>query len=55
MVKTDPRVAQNLLNKIKFDVKTKKNMINKNKKNEGRLSGYKFVLHPINGKDISTI
>lgn len=33
MVKTDSRVAENLLSKLKFDTQTKKKTINRNKKN----------------------
>ena len=55
LVKADERVVDNLLNKSKFEVKTKKNDIKTNKKTEGKLSVYKFKLRPINGKDISSI
>lgn len=55
MVATDQRVVANLTNKLNFEVKTKRNQIKHNKKIEGRLSGYKFKLRPINGKDTTTI
>ena len=55
LLKTDPRVIDNLLNKLKYEIKGKKNDIKKNKKVEGKLSGYKFKLRPINGKDTTTI
>lgn len=55
LVKTDERVIDHLLEKSKFEVKTKRNQIKNNKKVEGKLSDYKFKLRPVNGKDISTI
>lgn len=55
LIKTDARVVDNLLDKLKFDVKKKKKEINNDKKAETKLSSYKFTLAPINGKDIETI
>lgn len=55
LIAFDEKIRQNLLKKSSFEVKQKINNINKDKKSEGRLSNYKFVLHPINGKDVSTI
>lgn len=55
MVKTDERIVKNLIDKMKFDVRQKRNQIKHDKKMAGRLSGYKFKLRPINGKDTTTI
>lgn len=55
MVKIDCRIVDNLLKRLKFEVKGKKEHIRKDKKIEGKLSDYKFMLYPINGKDISSI
>ena len=55
LVKTDVRVIDHLLEKGKYEVKSKRNSIKTNKKVEGKLSGYKFKLRPVNGKDISTM
>jgi len=55
LVKTDPRLLDNFLNKSKFETKTKKNEINSSKKNLAKPSTYKFKLRPINGKDVSSI
>lgn len=55
MIAFDEKIRENLLKKSAFQVKQRINNINKDKKSEGRLSNYKFVLHPINGKDVSTI
>ena len=54
-MKADERVRGNLLNKVKFELKSKQGHIKSSKKTEGRLSSYKFKLRPINGKDVSTI
>lgn len=55
MISFEEKIRENLLKKSAFEVKQRLNNINKDKKSEGRLSSYKFVLHPINGKDVSTI
>ena len=55
MFSTQPRVAEHLLSKIKFDHRFKSNQIRQYKKGSNRPSRYKFALHPINGKDVSTI
>jgi len=51
----DLRIIDHLLNKLKFDIKGKKHDMKKYMKNENKQSKYKFMLHPINGKDITTI
>lgn len=55
MIAFDEKIRENLLKKSVFEVKQRLNNINKYKKSEERLSNYKFVLYPINGKDVSTI
>ena len=58
LVKTDARVIDHLLEKGRYEVKSKKNDIKMNKKfegKEGKLSGYKFKLKSVNGKDVSTM
>ena len=55
ITKTDERVYHHLLNKIKYEGKTKAKSIKRDKRSDGSISGYKFMLRPINGKDISSI
>ena len=55
LVKTDQRVLDHLLEKYKFDLKTKSKEIKKDKKYQGKPSTYKHKLRPINGKDVTTI
>jgi hypothetical protein len=40
---------------MSFEMKLKRNHIKVDKKSSGRLSNYKFMLYPINGKDISSM
>ena len=55
MFTAQPRVAEHLLSKIKFDHRLKNKQIRQNRKGGNHPSKYKFALHPINGKDVSTI
>ena len=54
MFRTDERIADHLLSKIKFDRKQKKKDLRLNVK-AAKKSNYKFALRPVNGKDITTI
>lgn len=53
--KADDRITDNLLKRSAFDAKLRQYHIRNNKKAAGGLSSYKFMLRPINGKDVSTI
>lgn len=55
LIRTDPRVIDNLLNRKQFEVKKKQKQIENNQKLDGGVSKYHFKLRPVNGKDISTM
>lgn len=55
IIEADPRVVTNLLNKLQFEIKSQQHDLKSSKRDEGKLSKYKFKLRPINGKDISSM
>ena len=44
-----------MLNKVKFEVRDKRNQIRHHKRLADKVSAYKFKLRPVNGKDVTSI
>ena len=55
IIKSDSKIIDNLLNKGKYQNKSRLNQIRRSKKTESKPSSYQFKLLPVNGKDVSTI